>query len=119
MLNNETTAYVLAAILVFIIGLILFCCCRIWYDLLGCNESRRRQELNPNGIIITDNEESRFKPDSSDLVGDLARPSNVPVMRIVITKADDDEDSNDNEDQELVKVKRANSETRGTTTNAV
>jgi hypothetical protein len=28
MLYNETTVYILAAILVFIVGLIFFCCCR-------------------------------------------------------------------------------------------
>ena len=74
MLHSEATAYVLAAILVFIIGLILFCCCRIWYDLLGCGDGGGRSrggrnggryEAAVDGVLITDNDESRFKPISN------------------------------------------------------
>ena len=98
MLHYEVTAYILAAILIFIVGLILVCCCRIWYDLLGFNESRRQRELNPHNIMITDQEESRFKADlSSELQNGHPKNSSLPVMKIVITKAEDSIHSEDEE----------------------
>ncbi len=60
MLSNEATAYVLAAILFFIVGLIVFCCCRIWYDLLGCKEHRRnRSGAHGRGRARADGEDVR------------------------------------------------------------
>ena len=73
MLHSEKTAYVLASILIAIMALIVFCCCRIWYDLLGCGERRRGQRgagrrggggagnSIDGDAIVSDHEESRFK----------------------------------------------------------
>ena len=57
MLHDEKTAYVLAAILIFVMCTIVVCCCRIWYDLLGCNShcrgyfARRRQRREVERLL--------------------------------------------------------------------
>ena len=120
-LTSAATAYILAAILLFILGLIGFCCCRIWFDLFGCRKRglflRRRNgggggggggknrnnnnQFQQNVIVENDDDadvESKFKAmleennSDGDLVLEDEDKDNLPVTRIVVTSADQTEE---------------------------